>query len=344
MQTPNPPTILLIGATGNTGRGVTTTLPSLLRTSTNHSTHRILALTRSLTSAASQSLLANPAIQVLEHPWPELTTSWLRTHNVTRIFIAPHINTTLFAEESALLIAALHADVEYIVRVSTSAPNVRPDSPVYYARMHWAIENMLCSKAFARSRMHWTSLQPNAFAPFFLSAAAGYINEFRSTGSQDSLALRLMAAEDVGSAIIDPGEVGVFAAHLLACPETAVHHGKKYVFNGPVDITGKEIVGLVGEVIGEAVRKENVVYQDMSVVDEVILAMTSESRNVVGSIRYAMEASWRGECRVETTSPEVREIAPARKTPGEVLRELVDGEENGRAGGLGKAPGMPSLY
>jgi hypothetical protein len=41
------PTILVAGATGNTGQGVVKTLSELLKTTTNFSGHRILALIRS---------------------------------------------------------------------------------------------------------------------------------------------------------------------------------------------------------------------------------------------------------------------------------------------------------
>ncbi|KAL4907212.1 hypothetical protein BDW74DRAFT_189736 [Aspergillus multicolor] len=327
MEAQAPPTILIIGATGNTGRGVTATLPSLLKSSTDKDSvnYRILAVTRSLNSPASRTLAAIPNIEVIEHTWQEITSSWLRSQNVQRIFIAPHNGTNAFAEESSLLVGALTAGVQYIVRISTNAPNVRADSPVYYARTHWAIESLLGSREFRMGRLHWTSLQPNGFAPLVLFPAAAYINEFQSEGSQQYLKpLKLLLNEDVGAGIIDPFEVGVFAAHLLVSQDTERHNGRKYVLNGPEDVSGEDIVKLVEEVIGESVDREKVVYRDMSIVDGILAATTSESRHVVGSIRHAMEASWAGECKAVTTSMEVLEIAAPKRTARDVLMEMVE--------------------
>jgi uncharacterized protein YbjT (DUF2867 family) len=50
------PTILVIGATGNTGKSVVGNLPKLLEASKSNTNYRVLGLTRSLDSPASQKL------------------------------------------------------------------------------------------------------------------------------------------------------------------------------------------------------------------------------------------------------------------------------------------------
>lgn len=67
------PTILIIGATGNTGRSVVETLPKLLEKSQKLSNHKILAQTRSAHSPAAQALANVPGVEVVEQAWSKIT-------------------------------------------------------------------------------------------------------------------------------------------------------------------------------------------------------------------------------------------------------------------------------
>lgn len=91
--------------------------------------------------------------------------------------------------------------------------------------------------------MQWTSLQPNIFALYYIASAAEFIQNYRKFGAQGKLSL--MASEDAPVGIIDPHEVGVFAAHLLTQDNPAVHNKAKYILNGPEDVTGAQIVEMV---------------------------------------------------------------------------------------------------
>jgi uncharacterized protein YbjT (DUF2867 family) len=121
------PTILIVGATGNTGRSVVETLPKLLQ-GTSLSSHRILALTRSRNSAPAQKLAQIPGVEVAEKNWTDIDDQWLREHEVERLFIASHNNVSHFAEKSQFHYFALQASVKYAVRISTTAYSVRPVS------------------------------------------------------------------------------------------------------------------------------------------------------------------------------------------------------------------------
>ncbi|KAK1143997.1 hypothetical protein N8T08_005906 [Aspergillus melleus] len=314
------PTILIVGATGNTGRSVVETLPKLLESSNTLSDHRVIALTRSLDAPVACEFTKLPGVEVIEQNWVEITTDWLREHNVTRAFIAPHNNPNQFAEESTFHQAALEAGVKYVVRISTTAVNVRPDCAAYYPRSHWAIEALLDSPQFGA--LQWTSLQPNIFSQLWLSSAAGLIKQFRNTGEQGTL--KLLAAEDAPTGIIDPADVGIFAAHLLVQDDTAAHNKARYVLNGPEDLTGLQIVALVEKHIGT--RVENVIFKDLSIIDPYVefrLAETKESRNVVSSIRHAVKPAWEGQCSASTTSKEVFTLAAPKRTPAEVLEDML---------------------
>lgn len=312
------PTILVAGATGNTGRGVVETLSELLRASTTFSGHRILALTRSSSGAVAQRLAALPNVEIAEKNWVDISPDWLRNNNVVRAFIASHNNPNQFADESTFHLAALTAGVQYVVRISTTAANVRPDCAAYYPRTHWAIEAMLGSPEFERLR--WTSLQPNGFSQFYLASSVELVKNFRKNGEQDTL--RLLASEDAPVGIIDPNDVGVFAAHLLTADDVSSHNKAKYVLAGPEDITGRQIVALVEKHIGTQV--EDVRFKDLSFVDN-MAARAQDSKSVVMSIKFALESTWEGKCGASTTSKEVLELAAPKRTPVEVFKTMLEG-------------------
>jgi len=121
------PTILIVGATGNTGRSVVETLPELLR-DTKLSSYRILALTRTKDSAAAKKLAEISGVEVAEKNWTDIDDEWLRQHQVERLFIASHNGVSHFAEESQFHYFALQAGVKYAVRISTTAYSVKPVS------------------------------------------------------------------------------------------------------------------------------------------------------------------------------------------------------------------------
>ncbi|KAF9700568.1 hypothetical protein EKO04_001699 [Ascochyta lentis] len=310
------PSFLIVGATGNTGRGVVETLSKLLQTSQKFSNHRILALTRSSNSSIAKQLSELPHVEVLEQNWPEITAQWLREHEVVRAFIASHNLPNQFAEESTFQNAALRAGVEYVVRISTTAANVRPDCNAYYPRTHWAIEAMLDSPAF--EKLQWTSLQPNVFTTFYLSGAAELIKRVRNGEEQGTLSMIADADTPVG--IIDPREVGVVAAQLLLQDDISAHNKRRYVLNGPEDITGNQIVAMVEERIGAKVKE--VRFKDLSFVKD-MAAASQESENVISSIQYAPETAWEGLCKAETMSKEVLELAAPKKTPADALAEML---------------------
>ncbi|KAH6970417.1 hypothetical protein BKA56DRAFT_596276 [Ilyonectria sp. MPI-CAGE-AT-0026] len=311
------PTILVAGATGNTGQGVVKTLSELLKTTTNFSGHRILALTRSPLGATAQKLAALPHVEVADTNWAEITPDWLRHNNVVRAFIASHVNPNQFAEESTFHLAALTAGVQYVVRISTTAANVRPDCAAYYPRTHWAIEAMLSSPEFEGLR--WTSLQANVFSQFYLGPAATLIKNFRKTGEQDTL--RLMASEDAPVGIIDSNEVGVFAAHLLTADDVMPHNKAKYVLNGPEDMTGRQTVSMVEQYIGTKV--EDVRFQDLSFLDHQA-AQAPESKTLILSIKHALDTAWEGKCTASTTSKEVFQLAAPKNAPAEVFKMMLE--------------------
>lgn len=236
---------------------------------------------------------------------------------MVRAFIASTPEPTQFIDESTFYVAALEAGVKYVVRISTTAPNVRPDSRPFYPRSHWAIETLLATPGF--ERLQWTSLQPNAFSQLYLGTAAAFVKQYRSTGKQDTL--RLMSPADALVGIIDPYEIGVLAAVLLTQEDTTPHNKAKYVINGPEDITGRQIVSLVEQYIGAKV--ENVIFNDMSFVDAWAESSTVP-KNIILSVKNSLEPLLKGLCSASTTSKEVLELAAPKRTPAEVFQSMLE--------------------
>lgn len=311
------PTILIVGATGNTGRSVVETLPRLLKNNPSLSQHRILALTRSKESPAAQKLAAVPTVEVAEQHWNEITAEWFREHEVERVFIAAHTGASAFAEEGQFHIEAKRAGVKYVVRISTTAANVKPDCSVYYPRTHWAIEQMLSQPEF--EALHWSSLQPNVFFSFVLGPAAELIKQYRQTGKHGHLSLMLNA--DTPTGVIDPWDVGVVAAHLLATENTGQHNRARYVLNGPEDLTGSQVVSMVEKEIG--VKLEDVRFKDLSFIDQWADSVTDGSKNLIRTIKNAPLTAWSGDAKASTTSKEILALAPPKGTAEQALKQLL---------------------
>jgi hypothetical protein len=148
-----------------------------------------------------------------------------------------------------------------------------------------------------------------------------------------------MLSEDAPVEIIDPDEVRVIAAHLLAQDDTSVHNKAKYILDGPEDINGKQLVDMIEKYTGAAVkdvrykdvRYKDVRYKDVSFIDKVYeyqYAATKQSKNVIYSIKRAPETMWEGKCSSSTTSKEILELAAPKRTPVDILDAILKEEGN----------------
>lgn len=157
------------------------------------------------------------------------------------------------------------------------------------------------------------------FLPFVLSPAVEYIKRHRESGNLQKFTTMLSADAPVGA--VEPTEVRVFAAYLLAQEDITTHNNKRYVLNGPEDINGEQIVKLIEGYIG--VKLEEVEFRDLSFIDA-MAANTNGSKNVISTIKYALDTAYSGECSAATTSREVLEIAPPKSTPEDVLKRMLE--------------------
>ncbi|KAK0622406.1 hypothetical protein B0T14DRAFT_563859 [Immersiella caudata] len=70
-------------------------------------------------------------------------------------------------------------------------------------------------------------------------------------------------------------------------------------------------------------KVERVVYKDLLFIEDMVVAVPQESKNVLSSVRYSAETAWDGKCTASTTSKEGLEIAPATRTPAEVFDTML---------------------
>jgi uncharacterized protein YbjT (DUF2867 family) len=314
------PTILVVGATGNTGRSVVRTLPGLLKSSATLANHRILGLTRSLQNPVAQELGKLPHVEFAEIDWTTVGAAWLREQEVDRVYIAPHNQPNQFAEESAFYLALLQAGVKYVVKVSTNVKYIGPTNPVYYGRTHWAIETLLSQPEF--KELKWTSLQPNFFTRMYLASAADWVKRYRLTGNAEE-PFRTNVAENEAVAMVDPEDVGSVGSHLLALDDPSPHDGAKYVLSGPEDLTGKKLLALVEKYAGTKVA--NVDFEDVSWIEDLSKSGGYPDK-VLSSIRAGCIPLWKGECSLSETPTDGRIIALAapRRTPEVAFKALLE--------------------
>lgn len=298
------PSILVVGATGNTGVGVVDTLVDLIPKSSRFASHAIIALTRDASGASAKAISdKHSAVQVVEKDWLTIDAAWLKERGVERLFVAPQSGPTHFTDESLFLNEALRANVEYVVRISTTTCNVKPDAPAFYTRNHWAVEAMLETPAF--DAMHWSSLQPNLFTSLVTTPLLGWLDKYRKEGKKDTL--RIMIDADHPIALIDPREVGIVAGHLLVTEDVTKHDKQKYTLVGPSDVTGRDAVDLLEKHAGTKV--EDVVFRDNDT--NVNAAIAGGIRKVLAeTLKYALVPSYDGgnSTKATPTSPQVLEL------------------------------------
>ncbi|KAH6714137.1 hypothetical protein BKA61DRAFT_607257 [Leptodontidium sp. MPI-SDFR-AT-0119] len=311
-------TILIIGATGNTGKSAVRNLSRLLESS--RTSYRILALTRSVDSPASQSLAKLPNVELKEKDWTTIDAAWLQNEHIFRAYIAPHNLPSQFAEESNLHLALLHAGVRYVVRISTNAEYLSPTNPVFYGRAHWAIENLLSQPEF--KDLQWTSLQPNFFTISYLASVADWVKKYRETGEQQMLTM--VPAADVPVAMVDPEDVGNVGAHLLALDDPSPYNHGRYIISGPEDVTGKDLVKLAEKTAG--VKAEKVEFKVTSWIHELVKAGVYPEK-LLPSILSGFEPLWAGRCSLAgtPTSKQVLDLARPERTIEVALKAMLEG-------------------
>lgn len=326
-STSSAPSILLVGATGNTGTSAVEWLSRALSSSAfptpAHSASatppRILALTRDVNSEASKKLAQLAHVEMVQKDWTEIDSEWLAQSHVFRVYIAHHNPPTQFADESRFLIACKDAKVEYLVKLSTNSPFITPDTPMDYARSHWAVEQLLRQPEF--SSMPTTILRSNIFVTSFLQSFVDTVKAAYQTASTgERPPIRALFSKDAPVAPVDPKEIGAAVGALLALPDASAHYGRTYHLSGPSDVTGEEITRLIEAKLGEKLTVE---YESMDLMNE-IMNYVPKDRGIASGLS-AFTFLWKGLCGLRNnpltqSSPELLALNIPRAT----VQEYID--------------------
>jgi uncharacterized protein YbjT (DUF2867 family) len=212
--------ILVTGATGTVGRQVVTQL--------SERGAPVRAVTRDPRSAglpadveAVRADLADP--DSLEPHLAAVDSAFL---------VWPFTAPGLAAGPGARLVEVLGRHVSRIVYLSAEAAAGRPDS-------FWATMELLIESSGAR----WTFLRPTGFAANTLMWAEQIRGHGAVRWPYGAAARSLIHERDI-------------AAVAVAALTDERHDGQKYLLTGPEVITQAEQVGVIGDVIGRAVRWE----------------------------------------------------------------------------------------
>src|SRR6516165_8025259 len=203
--------IVVVGATGNTGRAVVKELKQL--------GHDPICVVRNPDKA--REVLGTDAGTVVAEltDRPALEKAF---RGVTSVFVVTGHNPNMVEQQNNVLDAALKAGVQYLVRVGGSRPLAKADSESVVGRGHAAIEERL--KA---SGIKWVILRPGPFMQNVLDEAASIKTDSRMV---------LPFAKDLPVALIDVRDTGAVGARILIDPAT--HAGKTYEFTGKLTTFG----------------------------------------------------------------------------------------------------------
>jgi NAD(P)H dehydrogenase (quinone) len=212
--------IAIVGATGKTGRAVADALDGI-------------ALVRRLSRSA-------PDYPVDLETGEGLTAAFTGCRGV--YFIAPNVH----PDEPALLLRALDAaasaGVDHVVYHSVAWP--------YSPRMPHHMDKARCEddlRAFCSEHgMHWTILQPCAYAQNFEAVLDGSSSDLAVPYSLDSK-FSFVSLDDVAEV----------AARILV-EGADIHHGSTYELGGPEILSVRDTVRLVETMTGRAVSVESI--------------------------------------------------------------------------------------
>ena len=310
-------TILVVGATGNTGSSAVKHLSQLMSSTTkSNQTDKVIALTRDANSAASKELAQLTHVEVKEKDWTTIDDTWLVEAKVSRVYLAPHNFPNQFVEESKFLIACKNAGIEYLVKLSTNIHYVTPDNPVYYERAHWAIEHLLEQNEF--KQLNWTALRANFFTNTILLPSIHWLQKNKTEGP-----VPFLVDEEAPNAIIDPQDVGEAAAQLLSLEDPSPHFRKKYNLSGPEDVTGRDIVGILEHVTNQKILPD---YRNLTIFKDLV-EYAGYPQNVWDSLEYGRSGNlWTGISQLASTptSPELLALAPPHSTVKEFIQNAFN--------------------
>lgn len=218
-------TIVVIGATGNTGRAVVKELKALGQDP--------IAVVRN-PDKAREVLGADVKTAVADLADKAALEKALK--GADAVFLTTAVNPQLGEQNTNAIDAALAAGVKTLVRLSAGRAVVGPDSLAPAGRTHYAIDQRLRGLAIG-----WVILRPGLFMQNVLGQAAAIKTDSK---------IVMPYKPDFRLALIDVRDTGAVAARILIDPKP--HLGKEYEFTGAMTSFG-EVADVFSEVLGRKI-------------------------------------------------------------------------------------------
>jgi len=214
--------ILVIGATGNTGR--------------------LIALGARAAGAPVRALVRNPSkttdlaaagVEVVTGDLDDAANLAAAMHGVEKMYIVTSPDLRLAEVQIAAITAAKAAGVRHIVK--SSVLGAMADAPVLTARLHHQAE-----EALKASGIDWTVLQPNSFMQNFI----GFAQTIVTQGA---------IYAPIGHGRVSHVDIRDIADAAVVTLTTPGHEGKRYVITGPDALSYDDAARLIGEATGKGV-------------------------------------------------------------------------------------------
>jgi uncharacterized protein YbjT (DUF2867 family) len=224
--------ILVVGATGPTGRAATNELVER--------GHAVRAVTRDPAAAALVPELAGAELVFGDSSRPDTLRDAFE--GITKLYFVPPTFPGWDVAEARILELALDASVEHIVRIS--ALGTQPDAESMSLSFHWDGERQL-----ERSGIAYTHVRANSFFQNTLFDA----ETIRTRSAFYSCVGPLRFAK------VDTRDIGAVVATTLTTPG---HEGAAYTVTGSQSLSYDDMASILSTVLGREVR-----YVDMSIAD-----------------------------------------------------------------------------
>jgi uncharacterized protein YbjT (DUF2867 family) len=223
-------TILVCGATGNTGKAV---IQELLKNLGNNdqAAINVLALVRDPASEKAKALQKMGNVTLVQGSFDDVKSLESACHGVDACYLScSNQENQVELETNVIMAANASSSCQYLIKLSTCGatsetvgPYIGKESLIEYGRFHAAIEETLSTKC---PNLKYTVLRPNCFMQ-------NHIGDIFAMIPKKTLVYP--HGDPAAATLIDTRDVGTIAAKLLLLPDDKVsgHYGKFYNICGP---------------------------------------------------------------------------------------------------------------
>ena len=285
--------ILLTGATGNTGRVVAERL--------RERGIRFAALAR---SEARQRQLETDGVEVIRGDFDDANELSDALHGVERAYLVCTPDEHLIPREVGFIRAAKRAGVRRIVKCSAYLADLLGVSQ--NLRAHGAIEAELI-----HSGLEYTIVRPHGFMQSYTLFGWSMI---------EKLGVVSLPTGDGGIPMVDTRDVAEVVTRALVDDD---HVGKIYDLTGPEVLTGKQQAAILARVLGRSVRYVPGQDWQLQLVMRMLGVPPTPREHVLKIFRVQREHGF------ERTTSTLRELGITPTTYEQFVRDLVEGRTGG---------------